>query len=405
MRYVIIVPDGMADYPIRELSWRTPLMASKAPCTKSLGTLEGMGLFLSLPRGSPAGSDAANMSIMGYDPITELTGRGALEATALGIELEDADVAFRCNFVTIRGDTLADYSSGHISDSESRELLEFLNDEIGDESVVFHFGKSYRNILILKGEEFSEDVETTPPHDIVGSRYSSFEPQALSQGAERTARRIRKLMARSKELLSHHPIIVRRERLGLNPANMIWPWSPGRRLRIKPFRKVWGISAAAISAVTTVRGLAKASGMDAPEVPGATGMLDTNFEAKVDFAIDALATHDLVYLHLEAADEMGHAGDVRGKIRAIEEIDSRVVSPMLSFLERSGHEFRVAVIPDHFTPCTIRTHVRDPTPFVIVDGDRQGTSVEFNEETAKTGLIGVIRGDSFLRLLLGDSPL
>ncbi len=407
VRYVIIVPDGMAGYPIRELSWRTPLAVSRAPCMKSLGTPNSMGLFVSLPKGSPAGSDAANMSIMGYDPVSDLTGRGALEAAALGIELGESDVAFRCNFVTVYGDTLADYSSGHISDSESRELLEFLDREIGDESVSFYFGKSYRNILVLRGEEFSDKLHMTPPHDIAGNNFEMFKPRALSVQAEKTAEKIRKLMDISREVLSRHSVNVERRRRGQNPANMIWPWSPGRKPRVKPFREIWGLSGAAISAVTTVRGLAKACGMDAPEIPGATGMLDTNFEAKVDFAIHALASHDLVYIHAEATDEMGHAGDVYGKIRAIEEIDSRLVCPFISYLERSGYEYRVAVIPDHYTPCKIGTHVRDPTPFVICTGDRGGQcegGTEYTEEAAKRGRIGTVSGDSFLRLLIGQGP-
>ena len=401
MKYIILVPDGMADYPLRQLSWRTPLMAARAPRMKSLGPVGLMGLFTSLPKGTQAGSDVANMSIMGYDPQSQLTGRGALESAARGIELKDDEIAFRCNLITHEGNLISDYSAGYISSEEGAQLILAVKKELDDENVTFHPGKSFRNILVLKGEEYSDELLTTPPHDIVGQNLSLYLPAALTAGAKKTEEKARDLILRSKDILDSHPVNRERRKAHLNPGNMIWPWSPGHRLRIRPFKDIWGISGTAISAVDTVKGLAKSAGMKAPEIPGATGFLDTDYEAKATKALESLRSCDLVYVHVEAIDEMGHSGDVKKKIEAIENFDSRLVSTLFSGLESKGIEYRVAVIPDHFTPCTIRTHVRDPTPFVIAPSDgKPKHNLEYNEENAKRGELGVLKGDEFMRSLL-----
>lgn len=399
MKYICLVPDGMADYPIRSLSWRTPLVAAQAPIMKSFGEMGDMGVFLSIPRGTQAGSDVANMSIMGYDPSTQLTGRGALESAAMNIKLQDDELAFRCNLITTDGSTILDYSAGYIPSEEGHHLIDAMKEKFDGESVTFHAGNSFRNILMLRGDWISEDIRTTPPHDIVGQDIASYLPKALSGHAKRTEEKLRELILRSTEVLSDHPINRQRKRKGENPGNMIWPWSPGRRLRIRPFKDVWGLEGAAISAVDTVKGIAKSAGMDAPDVPGATGFIDTNYEGKARAALNCLQRCDLVYIHVEAIDEMGHSGDVMGKIRAIENFDSRLVATLLGGLERMGGEYRIAVIPDHYTPCTVRTHVRDPTPFVITGmGDSKG--LEYNEENAKIGKLGLLKGEEFIRSLL-----
>ncbi len=401
MKYVIMVPDGMADYPLRELGWRTPLMVADAPVMKSLGRKGEMGTFRSLPRGAQAGSDTANMSILGYDPVTQLTGRGALEAASLGIELGEDDIAFRCNLLTVDGDRMDDYSAGYITDPEARKLVESIDDELGTDTALFRAGRSFRNILVLSGGHRAAEVLTTPPHDIVGQPFAPYLPKPVGPEGKRTARVLGELMSRSKAVLENHPINAERVRNGLNPANMIWPWGPGGRLRIRPFKDIWGISGVAIAAVDTVKGLARSAGMDAPDIPGATGFTDTDYEAKADYALRALRNCDLTYVHAEATDEMGHAGDVQGKIMAIENFDSRLTSRIIDGLESGGEEYRLAVIPDHFTPCTVRTHVRDPTPFVIYHSDSPSESGEdYSEESAKFGRLGILEGDQFMKKLI-----
>ncbi len=400
MKYVILVPDGMADYPIRGLSWRTPLMVAHAPNMKSLGKAGDMGLFLSVPRGTQAGSDVANMSIMGYDPSTQLTGRGALESAAMGIDLREDEIAFRCNLIASDGNTISDYSAGYIPSEEGSRLIEALKAELDDETVTFHAGNSFRNILVLRGDWISEELGTTPPHDIVGQRIDSYLPIALTSTARKTEKVVRNLIVRSRDILAKHPVNRSRMQKGHNPGNMIWPWSPGRRLSIKPFKEIWGIQGAAVSAVDTVKGLARSAGMAAPDIPGATGFVDTNYEGKANCALNLLQTCDLVYIHVEAIDEMGHSGDVQGKIKAIEAFDSRLVTTLFEGLESKGIDHRVAVIPDHYTPCTVRTHVRDPTPFVIADPGRTEEGSGFDEESAKAGKLGLLKGDQFIRSLL-----
>lgn len=363
-----------------------------------------MGLFVSVPKGTQAGSDVANMSIMGYDPSTHLTGRGAIEAAALGILLEQDEIAFRCNLVTRAGNILSDYSSSYIDSEDGARLIEALRASLECDSVRLHAGKSFRNILVLKGD-YSSEVVTTPPHDIVGQPYLPYLPEARDPAARPTENLVRRLILRSTEILDDHPVNERRRAEGLNPANMIWPWSPGRRLRIRPFKDLWGVTGTAISAVDTVRGLARSAGMDAPLIPGATGFIDTNYEGKANAALDALKSCDLVYVHVEAIDEMGHSGSLDGKIKAIEDFDHRLVRNLLSGLEDRGVDYRVSVIPDHFTPCTVRTHVRDPTPFVIASSNGQTKEgMEYNEQNARLGRLGVLGKDQFIRALLLHQP-
>ncbi len=401
MKYVLLVPDGMADYPLRELSWRTPLMAAKAPVIKGLGLTGKMGTFLSLPKGTQAGSDSANMSVLGYDPKTQLTGRGPLESAARGLVLGEEDIAFRLNLVTESAGRIIDYSSGHIDDQEAAELIGLLGEELRQEDIEFKAGKSYRNLLLLKGKKYGDDISTTPPHDIIGEPINSHMPVASSESARETQSILSKIIEDSRAILQGHPINRRREKKGLNRANMAWPWGGGHRLNIRPFSETWGISGTVISAVDTVKGLAISAGMKAPEIPGATGFIDTNYEAKAECALGSLSNCDMVYIHVEATDEMGHAGDVRGKIKAIEDFDSRIAKPVISGLESLGVDYRVAVIPDHYTPCTVRTHVRDPTPFVISSSDSESSSgLEYNEENAKEGPLGLLQGRDFMRTLI-----
>jgi 2,3-bisphosphoglycerate-independent phosphoglycerate mutase len=367
---------------------------------KALGREGRMGTFLSLPRGAQAGSDVANMSIMGYDPRRELTGRGPLESAALGINLEDDEIAFRCNLITVEGDTIADYSAGYIPTPQGHKLIESLKEAFDGEQVTFHAGNSFRNILVLKGEWISDELRTTPPHDIVGQPLEPYLPKALSPEARRTEETLARLILASRDLLAQHPVNAERRGGGMNPGNMIWPWSPGARLKIVPFERKWGLRGAAISAVDTVKGLAKSAGMPAPDIPGATGFVDTDYEAKAEAAMEMLRTCDLVYVHVEGIDEMGHSGDVKGKIDAIEDYDSRLVRKLLEALDSRGWDYRIAVIPDHYTPCTIRTHVRDPTPFAIAESAGLGAGPEFDEEHAKLGTMGMLRGDEFIRALI-----
>ena len=396
MKYVIILGDGMADYPLEELEGKTPLEAAATPHLDRLAQEGAGGRLKTIPSGMRPGSDVANLSILGYNPARRYTGRGPLEAASLEIFLEEDDIAFRCNLVTVADSRLADYSAGHISSREGAVLLGLLEERLGGQGIRFYPGKSYRHLLVVKEqllEEGNGALKTTPPHDITGKPYQSHLPRG------RGSRFLNDLITQSRVILTNQEVNEIRIDLGENPANMIWPWGEGRRLTLESFTDRFGLNGALISAVDLLWGIARIIGLDIIKVPGATGYFDTDYRGKGEAAIRALEKHDLVYLHVEAPDEAGHAGNITEKLKAIERIDEDIVGPLMA-ARKECPELRIAVLPDHATPISIRTHVSDPVPFTIwgsgVEADRMAA---FNEKEAHRGRFQKRPGYKFLPLL------
>jgi 2,3-bisphosphoglycerate-independent phosphoglycerate mutase len=380
MKYAILVGDGMSDYPIAELGLKTPLDVAKIPNINDIVKNGMIGLVRTVPMGMKPASDIANLSIMGYDPKTYYTGRGPLEAANIGVELAEDEVAFRCNLVTANNDILADYSAGHISERESKTLMEFLNKKLGSDRVRFYHGKSYRNLVLFKTRSPGEikdlmKIACVPPHDITGKSMSKHLPKG--RGAEILI----KLMEESRNLLSGQEINKVRVDLKENPANMIWLWGQGTNPNMPSFKGLFGIDGSVISAVDLVNGIGKLTGLDVISVPGATGYYDTNYQGKGEYAVNCLKDKDFVFVHVEAPDEAGHNGEVREKIRAIENFDKFVVGAVWRFLQGVGN---YRVMADHATPIAIRTHVSDPAPFAMAGSGVEHNGFDaYNEANAK----------------------
>jgi len=360
MKYIVLVGDGMADYPIKELGERTPLEAARTPNMDFIAKHGRLGRIKTIPDNAAPGSDVANITIFGYDTAKYYTGRGPLEAANLGIELEDDDVAFRCNFVTALSDTLTDYSAGHISSKEASILIKCVDKNLGTERIKFYPGVSYRHLMVIKrgAEVHLENIKCIPPHDISGQSISKNLPKG--DGAELLI----KLMTDSRALLERHEINLVRVDLKENPANMIWLWGQGKKPAMPGFKEKYGFSGAVISAVDLIKGLGRIIGLEVINVPGATGYYDTNYEGKAKAALKSLKKKDFVFVHVEAPDEAGHNGDLREKILAIERFDQLVVGTILEALKKQD-DFRVLVLPDHATPVSLKTHTSDIVPFGI----------------------------------------
>jgi len=389
--------DGAADYAVDELDGKTPLMVANTPNMDSLAKKGKCGRLFTLPEGAPTSSDVANMSILGYDPLTDYTGRGPMELAAKGISQGDDEIAFRCNFITEKDGVLLDYSAGHISPSESKELVDFFNSKIEDPRIKLLSGVSYRNLLILKGKEFSDSLSYSKPDDEQGTSIKKILLKAKGKEGELTCNMLNELILKSKPILDAHPINVKRASESKNKANMIWPWSPGKKPSLESFEDRFGLKGAIISAVDVINGFGKCVGMDVIKVEGATGFIDTNYEGKVDAAVKALEDHDFVYLHVEAPDETSHMGDLKLKIKAIEDFDKRVVGRFLSKTE----DVAIAVLPDHYVPLKLRKHTRDAVPFLIYKPGSEADSVNtFDEESCKKGSYGLLEKDGFVKEFL-----
>ncbi len=357
MKYCIIVPDGAADFPVAKLDGKTPLEAARTPNMDRAAREGLLGTTRHVPPRMRPGSAVAMMSVMGYDPIEHFPGRGPLEAADLGVEMGPRDWAIRCNLITAGDDTLVDFTAGHITSEEAAVLIETLNKELGSDVLTFHAGTSYRHILIYSGP-LSMAVETVAPHDIVGQSLSENYPQGEN------CELLVDLMERSRPVLEAHEINGVRRDLGQDPANMIWLWGQGQRPDLEDFQDRFGLSGCVISAVNLVRGTGRLVGWDVIEVPGITGYVDTDYAAKGRYAIDGLRTCGLVLVHIESPDETSHDGDLKGKIRAIEQIDRMIVGPVMALRDR-GEELRVLVVPDHVTSVEDGKHKRDPVPFAM----------------------------------------
>ncbi|MCU4175381.1 cofactor-independent phosphoglycerate mutase [Carboxylicivirga sp. N1Y90] len=398
MKYLVILADGFADEPIERLGGKTPIMAANTPHIDKLCQMSKCGYLKTVPDSLHPGSEVANMTIMGYDAAKYYQGRGVLEASALGVDLEEGDLAFRCNLVSEEDGVLLNHSAGHISTEEADELIVSLNEQLGDDVVKFYTGVSYRHVMVIKGGQ--NGLSCTPPHDVPGERIDTILPKP---GVDHpTAALLRQLMHRSNDLLNDHSVNVKRKQQGLPVANMIWPWSPGYKPQMPTLKEMYGINnGVVISAVDLIHGLGNFGGLQSVFVEGATGLYTTNYKGKADAAIEALSDNDYVFLHIEAPDEAGHEGDVELKIRTLEDIDEKVVKPCLEFLEKNKDELSIAFLPDHPTPCEIRTHTREYVPYMICRPGVEADSVAvYDEKSVYDGAFGFTDQTEFMKLFL-----
>jgi 2,3-bisphosphoglycerate-independent phosphoglycerate mutase len=390
MKYIVIIGDGMADWQCEELDGLTPLQKAKTPNMDKLAVQGTIGMVSTVPEGFEPGSDVANLSILGYNPVQYYCGRAPLEAASMGVALKDNDAAYRCNLVYIdESGTMVDYSAGHISTDEARELIIDLDKHLGEDKIRFYPGVSYRHLMVWEDGDIS--FICTPPHDITGKNSLKFLPKfvskksveqtmktAIREGYEAFKRhKLEQLISKSKSILKDHKINKNRIEKGKNPANSIWLWGQGRKPLMPKFKDKYGINGALISAVDLTKGLGVYAGFDVINVPGATGYIDTNYTGKAEYGLKALETKDFLYLHIEAPDEAGHSGNVSDKIRAIEDIDQLVIGKILDEAGRLGG-FRILLMPDHATPIKIRTHSSEPVPFIIYDS----TAIKNNKDAA-----------------------
>ncbi len=358
MKYILLVPDGMADDPLPELDYKTPMEVARKPHMNELALKGRVGMVQVTPLGMYPGSDCANMALLGYDPTLYYTGRGAVEAAAMGLPMEEKDVAFRCSLVSTDTEKMLDYSAGHITTEEARPLIEFANSKLGTRDLRLFAGVGYRHILLWNNGPV--ELETYPPHEYINPPLTNILPKGEKE------EKVRRFIWDSYEILDKLPFNKKREDEGIPPANTLWPWSQGRMPNMPSFFSKRGMKGSVISAVDVVRGLGKLTGLDIIKVPGATGYYDTNYLGKAEAAIEALNENDFVWIHVEAPDEAGHAGDIEEKIRAIENIDRHIVATIRNRMEHMS-EYRILIAPDHATPITTRGHKANPVPWLIYD--------------------------------------
>ncbi len=398
MKYIVVLGDGMADEPLEMLGGKTPLEYASTPQMDRLASRSEIGMAVTIPEGMAPGSDTANLSVLGYDPQKYYTGRSPLEALSIGAGMEEGDVAFRCNLVTLtekdapyEKQTILDHSSDEIRTEDAKILLQAVLDRMEVPDGKFYVGTSYRHCMIWKN---GMTGELTPPHDILEQEIGPWLPSDP---------RLLQMQKCSYEILKEHPLNLERKRQGKNPANSFWFWGAGTRPTLPDFRETFGKRGIMISAVDLLKGIAIGAGMDCAEVPGANGGLDTNYEGKAQAAVDALLKdgYDLAYLHIEAPDEMGHQGSAERKIQAIENIDRRVLGPLTRQLDDAGTPYRLLVLPDHPTPVRLRTHVAEPVPYLLYDStEKRVHSWNYNEREAALSGAAVERGCELMKLLL-----
>ena len=391
----------MADWPCESLGGKTLLQHARTPNMDRLARMGRCGMLRTVPPGFHPGSEVANMSVLGYDLPTVYEGRGVLEAASIGVDLQPGDMAMRCNLVCIEGDLLKNHSAGHITTDEARELIACLQEELGNDQIAFYPGVQYRHLLVVKGGD--KRIHCTPPHDVPLKPYRPMMVRADVPEAQPTADLLNRLITESQRLLAGHPVNRARQAEGKDPANCIWPWSPGYRPAMQPLEARFPQAGrgAVITAVDLIRGIGRYAGLDVIEVPGATGLYDTNYEGKAAAAIEALRTHDFVYLHIEASDEAGHEGDIDLKLRTIENLDSRIVGPIAEAVAQWTDPVSIAVLPDHPTPCALRTHTADPVPFLICCPGMEPDAVQtYDEVSCRQGIYGLLQDDEFIQTFL-----
>jgi 2,3-bisphosphoglycerate-independent phosphoglycerate mutase len=400
MKYLVILGDGMADEPIASLNDKTPLQYAGTPAIDRLAQLGRCGMLDTIPEGFSPGSEIANLSVLGYNLPDVFEGRGSLEAASMGIDLLPGEMAMRCNLICIENGRIKNHSAGHISSEEAEVLIRFLQEELGDAIVSFFPGVSYRHLMKIQGG--NKQLSCTPPHDVPGTLFEEVMVKALTAEAVETASLLNRLIVRSQQLLENHPVNLRRAAEGKDKANSIWPWSPGYRPAMKTLQESFGINGGSvISAVDLIRGIGVYAGLKVIMVEGATGLYDTNYEGKAQAALEALKTDDFVFLHIEASDEAGHEGDVPLKIKTIEYLDRRVVKTVLETIEQWDEDVTVALLPDHPTPCALRTHTRDAVPFIIYRKGEEPDKVQvYDEFSCRAGSYGMLKGPEFMQQLI-----
>ena len=402
MKYVVVLYDGMADYPVPALGGKTPMEVADKPNMDALAGKAEVGLVRTVAEGLKPGSDVANMSVMGFDPMQYYTGRSPLEAASIGIDMAPTDVSLRTNLVTLSPDDapyeekiMEDYCAGDISTEEARELIAEVEEAFGSDAFCFYPGVSYRHCLIWKNGT-TKLGNMTPPHDISGKVIGPY----LS--ADANAKVLIDMMKKSYDILKNHPVNLKRVAEGKRPANSIWLWGEGKRPAFPPFEKVYGIKGGVVSAVDLIKGIGRCAEMEVAEVEGATGYIDTNFEGKADAALDLLTRNDLVYIHFEAPDECGHRNEPENKVKAIEMIDSRVLPRLLEGL-KAYDDYKIMILPDHPTPIVTRTHASDPVPYLIYHKNKEVTGVAtINESTAKATGVFIDHGPDIMAHFLHD---
>lgn len=400
MKSIIILGDGMADEPVEALGGKTPMQYADTPYMDKLAELGVTGRMKTVADGFHPGSEVANMAVLGYDLPTVYEGRGVLEAASIGYDLKPGEMAMRCNLICVEGDILKNHSSGHITTEEADELIRFLNEKLGSDRIQFYTGVSYRNLLVVKGGD--KRLDCTPPHDVPLHPFRPLMIRPEVPEAQETADLLNSLILESQEILKDHPVNLRRIAAGKDPANSIWPWSPGYRPAMQTMQEMYGFKqGSVISAVDLIRGIGVYAGLKVIDVEGATGLYDTNYEGKAHAALEALKTNDFVYLHVEASDEAGHEGDVGLKIRTIENLDKRAIGIIFEELQKWDEPVAIAVLPDHPTPCSIRTHTNTPVPFLIYKPGQEPDSVtRFDEFSVLEGKYGILEKDEFIKKLV-----
>ena len=401
MKYIIILGDGMADWPVKEFGDKTILQNARKPYMDMLARKGRTGMLKTVPDGFHPGSEVANMTVMGYDVTKSFEGRGVLEAANIGVDIKPGQMGMRCNIICIQDGLIKNHSAGHITTPEADELIKALDKELGTDKVHFHTGIQYRHLLVIDGGR--KELICTPPHDVPGQPFRDLMVKAATPDAEPTAQLLNDLILRSQEILSKHPVNLKRVAEGKDPANSIWPWSPGYRPSMQPLNELYPNvrKSSVISAVDLIKGIGHYAGMKVIDVEGATGLFDTNYEGKAQAAIDALKTDDFVYVHVEAPDEAGHEGNFTLKNRTVEDLDSRLIGPIYEEVSKWDEPVAIAVLPDHPTPCAHRTHTSDPIPFLIYAPGMEPDGVTaFDEESCKQGAYGNIEGIEFTKIFL-----
>lgn len=401
MKHLIILGDGMADWAVPSLGNKTLLQYADTPYMDRLAKMGKTGMLKTVADGFHPGSEVANMSVMGYDLPTVYEGRGVLEAASIGVDLQPDDMAMRCNLVCVEGELLKNHSAGHISTEDADVLIKYLEEKLGSDKVHFYTGVQYRHLLVVKGGD--KHVACVPPHDVPLKPFRPNLVKALRPEAEETAALLNDLIMKSQELLANHPLNLKRVAEGNDPANSIWPWSPGYRPKMEPLSDKYPSikKGSVITAVDLIRGIGHYAGLRCIDVEGATGLYNTNYGGKAQAAIEALKTDDFVYLHIEASDEAGHEGDVPLKLKTIEYLDRRAVGPIYEAVKDWDEPVAIAVLPDHPTPCELRTHTAEPIPFLIyypgIEPDNVST---YDEVACQKGEYGLLDKDEFMNLFM-----
>ena len=397
MKHIIILGDGMADWAVPALGNKTLLQYAETPYMDLLARMGRTGMLKTVADGFHPGSEVANMSVMGYDLHKVYEGRGVLEAASIGVELEPGDMAMRCNIICVEGETLKNHSAGHITTEEADELIQFLNQHLATERIRFYTGVQYRHLLVIKGGD--KRVSCVPPHDIPMQPFRQNMVKADCPEAQSTAELLNTLILKSQELLATHPVNLKRVSEGKDPANSIWPWSPGYRPKMELLSQKYPAirSGAVITAVDLIRGIGHYAGLQCIDVEGATGLYTTNYEGKAQVAIAALKENDFVYLHVEASDEAGHEGNIDLKLKTIEYLDKRAIGPIYEAIKNWDEPVAIAVLPDHPTPCEHRTHTAEPVPFLIYYPGIESDDVQCYDEVAcRQGGYGTLEKDQFM---------